>query len=46
MVLSPVCLGTDTDDEDTLVNEEIYNNGEYTLVLNELIIILYIYFCL
>lgn len=27
VVYTPVSLGPDTDDEDTLVNEEIYNNG-------------------
>lgn len=28
IVYTPVSLGPDTDDEDTLVNEEIYNNGK------------------
>lgn len=28
LVYTPVSLGPDTDDTDTLVNEEIYNNGE------------------
>lgn len=30
LVYTPVSLGPDTDDEDTLVNEEIYNNGKWT----------------
>ena len=28
LVYTPVSLGPDTDDEDTLVNEEIYNKGK------------------
>lgn len=28
IVYTPVSLGPDTDDEDTLVNEEIYSNGK------------------
>jgi len=27
-VYTPVSLGPDTDDEETLVNEEVYKNGE------------------
>lgn len=26
---TPVSLGPDTDDEETLVNAEVYNNGEF-----------------
>ncbi|OAD52078.1 hypothetical protein WN48_03033 [Eufriesea mexicana] len=28
IVYTPVSLGPDTDDEETLVNAEVYNNGE------------------
>lgn len=28
IVYTPVSLGPDTDDEETLVNVEVYNNGE------------------
>lgn len=30
---TPVSLGPDTDDEETLVNAEVYNNGESILLL-------------
>lgn len=30
MVYTPVSLGPDTDDEETLVNAEVYINGEYS----------------
>lgn len=29
IVYTPVSLGPDTDDEETLVNAEVYNNGEF-----------------
>jgi len=29
IVYTPVSLGPDTDDEETLVNEEVYKNGDY-----------------
>lgn len=29
VVYTPVSLGSDTDDEETLVNEEIYKQGEF-----------------
>jgi len=28
VVYTPVSLGPDTDDEETLVNEEVYKNGD------------------
>jgi len=28
IVYTPVSLGPDTDDEETLVNEEVYKNGD------------------
>ena len=30
IVYTPVSLGPDTDDEETLVNAEVYNNGEFS----------------
>lgn len=35
VVYTPVSLGPDTDDEETLVNEEVYKNGNYLKYLSE-----------
>lgn len=34
IVYTPVSLGPDTDDEETLVNVEVYKNGEFYIFEN------------
>lgn len=43
VVYTPVSLGPDTDDEETLVNEEVYKNGKSSKLIKNLCVCLCAY---